>query len=89
MIEVAGFTFPESREELDNWNPEQYRRMLHRQVMVVARTRIERRWKAYCFPVPGLNHDDEEYLWESEGVAIPEAVARALFPFFKDLKYSK
>ena len=39
-----------------------YRTMLHRQVMVLARIRVEGSWKAYCFPVPGQAHDAEEDL---------------------------
>jgi hypothetical protein len=55
-----------------------YRYMLHRQVMVVARIRHDG-WKAYCFPVPGKNHDNEEYLWETEGAQLIEPVAREMF----------
>jgi hypothetical protein len=66
-----------------------YRRMLHRQVMVLAVTRIEGTWKAYCFPVPGRNHFAEEYLWKTEGVEILEGLARPLFPHLKERPYSK
>ena len=65
-----------------------YRRMLHRQVMVVAKTRIEGTWKAYCFPVPGKNHDNEEYLWRTEGSQIEEKLARQMFGFLEDMPYS-
>ena len=89
MISIGRFTFPETESEAANWKPFQTRRMLHRQVMVVARTRVERAWKAYCFPVPGHNHDDEEVFWEREGSQLPELYARAMFPEFTDLPYAK
>jgi hypothetical protein len=66
-----------------------YRHMLHRQVMVLARTRIEGTWKAYCFPVPGMNHDQEEYLWQADGQQLPEGTARAMFGFLENIPYSK
>jgi hypothetical protein len=70
------------------FQPIQVRRTLHRQVMVIARTRIEGTWKAYCFPVPGRNHDEEETLWREHGSQVRERVARALFPEFDSLRYS-
>ena len=66
----------------------QFRHMLHRQVMVVARIRHDG-WKAYCFPVPGQNHDNEEHLWEDEGSQLPEKVARTMFGFLEDLPYAR
>ena len=70
------------------FEPQMYRHMLHRQVMVIARTRIEGAWKAYCFPVPGMNHDEEDYLWQTEGCQLSEAEARAMFGFLEDLPYA-
>jgi hypothetical protein len=66
----------------------QFRQMLHRQVMVVGRIRHDG-WKAYCFPVPGQNHDDEEFLWETEGSQLSEKVARTMFGFLEDLPYAR
>lgn len=66
----------------------QFRHMLHRQVMVLARIRVEGAWKAYCFPVPGKNHDEEEHLWQDEGSQLPEPVAREMFGFLEDLPYA-
>ena len=66
-----------------------YRHMLHRQVMVIAKIRVEKTWKAYCFPVPGQNHDAEEYLWETEGVQLNEREARAMFGFLENVPYSR
>ena len=74
---------------MNEFKPKFYRHMLHRQVMVIAKTRIEGTWKAYCFPVPGLNHDNEEYLWEAEGQQLPEHEARVMFPFLKDTPYAR
>ena len=87
MRTIGRLTFPENEAEADNWKPFQSRAMLHRQVMVIARTRIEGSWKAYCFPVAGEKHDDEEALWKTEGVAVYEPLARVMFPQFKDIPY--
>jgi len=73
---------------IEEFKAQTYRFMLHRQVMVVARTRIEGTWKAYCFPVPGQNHDLEEYLWLDEGVQLIEEVARPMFGHLEDVPYS-
>lgn len=64
-------------------------RRLHRQILVVAKTRMEGAWSAYIFPVPGENHDEEAKLWQTEGVKLPENLARVMFPEFKDLKYAR
>ena len=56
--------------------------------MVVARFRADNTWKAYCFPVPGVNHDNEEHLWESLGSQLPENVAREMFGFLENMPYS-
>jgi len=66
-----------------------FRHMMHRCVMVVARIRTEGTWKAYCFPVPGKNHDEEEYLWQDEGCQLNEKTARSMFGFLEDVPYSK
>ena len=72
----------------DEFKPQFYRHMLHRNVMVLAKTRIEGTWKAYCFPVPGKNHDAEEHLWETEGSQLSEKVARTMFGFLEDVPYA-
>ena len=84
---LSGFEFPETNDE--TWEPTFRRHPLHRQVLVVAKTRAEGTWKAYCFPVPGINHNDEMYLWEKEGSQLPEAIARSLFSEFEGLPYAR
>ena len=66
----------------------QFTHVLHRQVMVLARIRHDG-WKAYCFPVPGKNHEKEEYLWKNNGAQMTEKEARPMFGFLKDLPYAK
>lgn len=83
------FSFPENEAEYINWSPDKSRYILHRNVMCFAHTRVEGKWSAYCFPVPGINHDDEEYLWENEGDKLPKNVADMLFPQFAGLPYAK
>lgn len=89
MKNISGFNFPETKEELINWKCITKRYMLHRCVMCLARTRVEGTWNAYCFPVPGQNHDTEEYLWKTEGVKLPEQVAKIMFPSFDKVPYAR
>ena len=87
-INEMKFNFPETKEELINWTYQKQRYMLHRNVMCLAKTRIEGRWCAYCFPVPGKNHDKEEYLWKTEGAKLSKKLAENMFPEFKELPYA-
>lgn len=80
--------FPTTPDQAKAWQPTTARIALHRRVLVHARTRIEGAWAAYCFPVPGVNHDHEECLWELDGSKLPESVARSLFPRFDDIPYA-
>lgn len=62
---------------------------LDHNILVVATTRIENKWKAYIKCVPGKNHDDE---WEEvlkHGSEIDEKIARILFPQFKEMEYAE
>ncbi len=61
---------------------------LHQRVLVVATTRVEGTWKAYCSPVPGLNHEAEYEEVLRLGDAVEERIARIMFPMFKRLNYS-
>lgn len=71
-----------------NWEPTTARFALASRVLIVAVTRIEGAWSAYCDAVPGIRHDDEwEEVWRT-GTKIPEKMARALFPQFEDLPYN-
>jgi hypothetical protein len=63
-------------------------RALHSTVLVVAVTRIEGSWSAYCTPVPGERHLDEWHLWRRDGAKMHEEWARPMFPEFEDLPYA-
>ena len=65
------------------------RRALGRNVLVVARTRIEGKWAAYIDAVPGRNHAHEEAAVLDHGTKLLEEVARVLFPQFDDIPYAK
>lgn len=64
------------------------RRALASRVLVVARTRIEGTWAAYCDAVPGYDHDHEERAVLLRGDKLPERVAVALFPEFDGVPYA-
>jgi len=89
MREVSGFRFPETEQEAIEWLPQTRVLALHRNVLAVARTRIEGMWACYIFPVPGMSHSVEAKLWRTEGVKQPEDIARAIFPIFDGVQYSR
>jgi len=86
---MANFTFPTNAEEAREWKPTTMRYALHSKVLTHARTHVEGKWAAYCFPVPGENHEREEGLWREIGVKLSEEVAVALFPYFAELPYAR
>ena len=93
MRKMGSFEFPEKSGpnchiECDEWKPVLRRVMLHRQVMCLAKTRVEVTWNAYCFPVPGINHDNEEHLWEYKGSKLLSSIALILFPDFEGIPYA-
>jgi len=53
---------------------------LHREILVVYVPGYANDWKAYIFPVPGMNHEQEATLWQSKGQALSQDQARALWP---------
>lgn len=70
------------------FKPTVRRRALASRVLVVAHTRVEGSWRAYCDAVNGIDHD-----MEMEGVLrfgddIGEDLARFMFPEFADLPYA-
>ena len=80
--------FPKSMEEAKAWKPAIRRRALHKNVLVVARTRIEGAWAAYIDAVPGINHDDEEAAVFRLGNKLPEKIARTMFPALEEVPYA-
>jgi hypothetical protein len=79
-----GHEFPDTPAEGAAWQPTFQKKALHRQVLVVAKTRIEGAWNAYIFPVEGKSHEAEWPAWETEGVKLQEDTARTLFGYFGD-----
>lgn len=70
------------------WEPITFRYPLHRNVLVVAKTRIEGAWKAYCGSVPGICHADEEGPVLESGSDVGEKIARVLFPHMGGIPYA-
>jgi len=89
MKNIGGLAFPEVEEEFAAWTPVVRQYPLHCNVLCVARTRIEGKWKAYCGPVPGQNHDLEVAEILQWGDQLSEAVAKAMFPDFSEIPYDK
>jgi hypothetical protein len=89
MNKIGIFNFPTTSEEADTWQPYFTYTALHRNVLLVAKTRIEAQWACYCTPVPGINHSKEYHNWDFDGTKVSEAIALAAFPQFNDLPYAK
>ncbi len=81
--------FPKSAEEERAFEPRVIRYALAGRVLVVANTRVECVWCAYCDAVPGINHDYEEQAVLRHGDKLGEKIARVLFPQFKDVPYAR
>ena len=90
MVEIGGFAFPEQGDQAacEAWRPTIRVTALACRVLVVAKTRIEGRWNAYCDAVPGINHDDEWEEVKHHGCKLPEHIAEAIFPEFKNIPYA-
>jgi hypothetical protein len=80
--------FPKNDEEASKWIPHVRFYALSSKVLVVSRTRIECAWRAYIDAVPGMNHADEYEEVLSHGDALPEHVARVLFPEYNGVPYA-
>ncbi|KKK66155.1 hypothetical protein LCGC14_2264450 [marine sediment metagenome] len=74
--------------ETKNWTPMIRTHALASKVLVVAQTRIEGTWAAYCDAVPGDNHGIEREAVLARGDKLIEEIARVLFPEFADIPYS-
>ncbi len=81
--------FPKNQEEAREFVPQIAVRALASKVLVVANTRVECAWSAYCDAVPGMNHDHEVQPVLEHGSKLLEEVARALFPRFDDVPYAR
>ena len=71
-----------------DWKPTVRLHALARRVLVVARTRIEGTWSAYCDAVPGDNHLMERDAVLANGDKLIEEVARVLFPILDGTPYA-
>lgn len=81
--------FPHDVDQARQWVPHIRYHALSSTVLVVATTRVECAWAAYCDSVPGENHCDE---WEkvlTHGSKMDENVARVCFPAFAGVDYAR
>ena len=88
MTKLGNFEFPQSPEEANEWEPTTRYRVLSSRVLVVARTRIEGAWTAFCDAVPGYDHSEEWDAVARHGATLDERVALAIFPAFKGVPYA-
>ncbi len=78
-----------STQESRSWRPAVRMRALHSRVLIVAKTRREGAWKAYCSNVRGMNHENEVDDVLAHGDDIGESLARFLFPEFEGVPYAR
>ena len=74
---------------MSEFEPKIFRQTLAHDIVVVARTRIEGTWKAYIGSTTERRHEDAVPTILMRGAPVHEAMARALFPQFKDLPYAR
>lgn len=84
---IVGYPSPEIKQDL-GFTARVFYAPLHPCVLVAGLTRIEGCWKAFCGPVPGIDHKSEARMVIDRGVALREPVARAIFPWFAYLDYA-
>ena len=80
--------FPKTVEEAREFKRHVTVCALASRVLVVATTRIECAWCAYCDAVPGENHRREMDDVLRHGVKLNEKIARVLFPQFEGVPYA-
>lgn len=80
--------FPTTQEEARTWRPHVVWCPLAMKVLVVAQTRVEGTWSAYCDAVPGVNHSQEYQEVLRHGDKLLEEHARMLFPQLDDIPYA-
>lgn len=80
--------FPTDVESAREFQPHVTSRALASRVLVVAKTRIECAWCAYCDAVPGEDHSRELDAVLRHGSKLDERIARALFPQFEGIPYA-
>lgn len=80
--------FPTNPSEAMSWEPIVRCYALHTEVLVVATTRIEGAWCAYCSNVPGMDHRLEMDGVLNYGCLVGEHIANQMFPEFVGIPYS-
>lgn len=88
MAEYIADHFPKTPEQAKLFTPIIQRHALARNVLAVAKTRIEGRWAAYVDAVDGQNHQHEQPAVLHHGTKLPEEVAKVLFPVFAEIPYA-
>lgn len=86
---LAGLSFPDPGESTSDWKPTIIHFALARDVLAAAITQVSGHWVAYIKSVPGHDHEGEteDVLWY--GMKLPEDVARAIFPQWKEIPWKK
>ncbi len=81
--------FPKNQDEARDFVRHTPYRPLASKVLVVASTRVECAWCAYCDAVPGRSHEQEIQAVLHHGSKLSEKFARVLFPQFDEVPYAR
>lgn len=84
---IDAYQFPTTADEAQAWTKVIRYSALSSRVLVVACTRIEGVWSAYCDAVDGMDHKREADAVLRHGDKLAEPVARVLFPQFENIPY--
>jgi len=87
-VVVPDFPDPDNQEALKEWPPHVAVFALAARVIAVANTRVEGRWEAYIDAVPGKDHTEEWQAVRRQGVTVPHAIAKVMFPGFASIPYA-
>lgn len=74
---------------MSEFEPKVFRHTLARDILVVARTRVEGTWKAYIGSTGEWSHKNSVGAILDHGTAVREPLARVIFPHFKKLPYAR
>ena len=90
MKTIGNFAFPETRDEVECWEPAVRVHWLARDVIAVAKARVEGAWACYIRAAPSIYNEQRSNVAALyDGDKQPENIARAIFPEFEGVPYAR
>ena len=86
---IGGHLFPANRVAGCIWEPAIFHRSVGPEIVAVAKSRIEGKWRAYIATTTEANHDNAIEATINWGIPVDEKLARGLFPVeFTEVPYA-